>query len=168
MKPTKRMTSKTRLGLTLIEVLVSVVILSIVLVAFAGVIVSNIRQNATSGNRTAAAQVMNYLGRRTVNADVAVVPAVGTTLRTWNYNALNTAFPDLSKEKNAANPDLYRAEVIDQGAPTWYTATMGHLVSYQINVCWRDAGEEKCVSAQTIAPKLVGTSKTEPIIPGFN
>jgi prepilin-type N-terminal cleavage/methylation domain-containing protein len=160
--------SKKIAGLTLIEVLVSVVILSIVLVAFAGIIVSNIRQNATSGNRTAAAQVMNYLGRRTVNADTVVVPAVGEDSRAWDYQTLNTSFPELSKERNAANPDLYRAEVLDQGAPAWYTAGMGNLVSYQINVCWQDAGDEKCVSAQTIAPRIVNPSAVSPVIPGFN
>jgi prepilin-type N-terminal cleavage/methylation domain-containing protein len=159
-------------GLTIVEVLVAVVILSIVLVAFAGVIVANIRQNATSGNRTAAAQVLNYLGRRAVEGQAAVLPVVGSTSRTWAYQTLNAAFPDLKKEKNAANSDLYRAEIKDQGAPAWSlagskTATL-NLVSYQIDVCWQDAGKENCVTAQTLAPKLQPATDTEPIIPGLN
>jgi prepilin-type N-terminal cleavage/methylation domain-containing protein len=142
-------------GMTIVEVLVAVVILSVVLVAFAGVIVGNIRQNATSGNRTAAAQVLNYLGRRAVEGQAAVLPAVGAS------------FPDLKKEKQAANSDLYRAQIIDQGAPS-FSVGSANLVSYQINVCWRDAGKENCVSAQTIAPRLVATAPAQPTIPGLN
>jgi prepilin-type N-terminal cleavage/methylation domain-containing protein len=155
-------------GMTIVEVLVAVVILSLVLVAFAGVIVSNIRQNATSGNRTAAAQVLNYLGRRAVEGQKAVLPAVGSSSRTWNYGTLNTEFPDLTKERNAANSDLYRAEIIDQGSPAWSSVKTSSLMSYQMNVCWRDAGKESCVSAQTIAPELVEPKDVEPIIPGMN
>jgi prepilin-type N-terminal cleavage/methylation domain-containing protein len=155
-------------GMTIVEVLVAVVILSIVLVAFAGVIVGNIRQNATSGNRTAAAQVLNYLGRRAAEGQAAVLPAVGGSSRIWNYGTLNREFPELKQERNAANSDLYRAEIIDQGSPAWSTAKVASLVSYQINVCWKDAGKESCVSAQTIAPELVKPVDFEPIIPGMN
>lgn len=159
-------------GLTIVEVLVAVVILSIVLVAFAGVIVANIRQNATSGNRTAAAQVLNYIGRRTVEGEAVVLPALGTSSRAWNYGTLRAAFPELNEEKNAANADLYRVEITDQGAPAWSVAGSKtddlNLVSYQINVCWQDAGKENCVTAQTIAPQLQPVIATEPIIPGLN
>lgn len=156
-------------GMTIVEVLVAVVILSIVLVAFAGVIVANIRQNATSGNRTAAAQVLNYLGRRVVDGQAAVLPALGSSSRAWAYGALNTSFPDLKKEeKQAASSDLYRAEIIDQGAPAATMPAGSNLVSYQINVCWRDAGQENCVTAQTIAQRPVASSSTSPIIPGLN
>jgi prepilin-type N-terminal cleavage/methylation domain-containing protein len=156
-------------GMTIVEVLVAVVILSIVLVAFAGVIVANIRQNATSGNRTAAAQVLNYFGRRVVDGQAAVMPAVGSTSRSWNYGTLNTNFPELKKEeKQAANSDLYRAEIIDQGAPAAVMPLGSNLMSYQINVCWRDAGQENCVTAQTIAQRPTTSSSTSPIIPGLN
>jgi prepilin-type N-terminal cleavage/methylation domain-containing protein len=161
----KRVTTN---GMTIVEVLVAVVILSIVLVAFAGVIVANIRQNATSGNRTAAAQMLNYLGRRAVDGQAAILPAVGSSSRSWAYGTLNTSFPDLTKERNAANSDLYRAEIIDQGAPTATMPTGSNLVSYQINVCWRDAGQENCVTAQTIAQRPTASSSTSPIIPGLN
>ena len=168
MKDFRTSYSKRNRGMTIVEVLVAVVILSIVLVAFAGVIVGNIRQNATSGNRTAAAQVLNYLGRRAVEGQAAVLPAVGENSRAWNYGSLNASFPDLKQERNAANSDLYRAEILDQGDPVWSSLETESLVSYQINVCWRDAGKENCVTAQTVAPELVAAEDFEPIIPGLN
>ncbi len=156
-------------GMTIIEVLVAVVILSLVLVAFAGVIVANIRQNATSGSRTAAAQVMNYLGRRVVEGQGAVLPVAPATSRAWNYGTLNTNFPDLSKEKQAANSDLYRADIINQGSPAWSTTSVtAGLASFQINVCWRDGGNENCVTSQTVAPNVVITEYVDPPVPGLN
>jgi hypothetical protein len=107
------------------------------------------------------------LGRRAVEGQAAVLPAVGASSRAWNYGTLNTSFPDLKKEKQAANSDLYRAQIIDQGAPS-FSVGSANLVSYQINVCWRDAGKENCVSAQTIAPRLVATAPAQPTIPGLN
>lgn len=151
-------------GLTLVEVLVSIVILSIVLVAFAGVIVSNIRQNAMSGNRTAAAQLMNYLGRRAVEGQSAVLPTDPETEVAWNYNTLRSSFPDLTQEKQAANPDVYRAEVINTGQPAWAAGT--NLTGYTVRVCWKanDAPNgEACVESQTFAPISTGAIVLPPI-----
>jgi prepilin-type N-terminal cleavage/methylation domain-containing protein len=149
-------------GLTIVEVLVAIVILSIVLVAFAGVIVANIRQNAMSGNRTAAAQVMNYLGRRAVEGDGAVLPASPTLTKSWAYNTLRTSFPDLTQEKQSANPNVYRAEVINQGLPSW-TASAPSLTSYTVRVCWNSPDGESCVESQTLAPISTGVSAPAPL-----
>jgi prepilin-type N-terminal cleavage/methylation domain-containing protein len=149
-------------GLTLIEVLVAIVILSIVLVAFASVIVGNIRQNAMSGNRTAAAQVMNYLGRRAIEGDANVLPRMPATTQSWAYNSLHTSFPDLTKERNAANLDYYRAEVINQGVPDWATAKSLELTSYLVRVCWDSPEGESCVESQTMAPIVTGGSSPPP------
>ena len=57
---------KKALGLTLVEVLVAIAVLSLVLVAMNAVLLSSIRQTAISGSRTQAVQILNYLGRRVV------------------------------------------------------------------------------------------------------
>jgi prepilin-type N-terminal cleavage/methylation domain-containing protein len=157
-----------RRGLTLIEVLVAIVILSIVLVAFASVIVGNIRQNALSGNRTAAAQVMSYLGRRAVEGQTAVVPATPETTKSWDYGSLSTTFPDLTEESHAANPALYRAEVINQGKPAWADANGLSLTSYLTRVCWQSPEGESCVEAQTVAPIVSGGVAPPPPLTGLN
>jgi prepilin-type N-terminal cleavage/methylation domain-containing protein len=156
-------------GLTLVEVLVSIVIISIVLVAFASVIVGNIRQNAMSGNRTAAAQVMNYLGRRAVEGQGVVLPTAPATNKTWDYNTLRGTFPDLTQERQSANPDVYRAAIINDGQPGW--AAGMSLTSYTIRVCWKatDApGGESCVESQTLAPVSTGVLAPDPILNGLN
>jgi prepilin-type N-terminal cleavage/methylation domain-containing protein len=163
------MKTSSKSGLTLVEVLVSIVIISIVLVAFASVIVANIRQNAMSGNRTAAASLMNYLGRRAVEGQGAVLPAAPDTEKKWDYTKLRDSFPDLTKENQSANPDVYRAEVINVGAPAWAAAMS--LTSYTIRVCFKatDAPNgESCVESQTLAPVSTGAAAPQPIVNGLN
>lgn len=163
-----RNSSKRRSGLTLIEVLVAIVILSLVLVGFASVIVANIRQNAISGNRTAAAQLMNYLGRRAVEGQGAVLPVAPDASKTWAYATLRTSFPDLTQENQSANPDLYRAEVTNQGVPVWATSKGLALTSYQIRVCWNSAEGEQCVESQTMAPLITTFGAPPPPLNGLN
>ena len=52
------------IGFTLVEVLIAIAVLGIVLAAVSITMLSSIRQNHTAGNRSQAAQIMNYLGRR--------------------------------------------------------------------------------------------------------
>jgi prepilin-type N-terminal cleavage/methylation domain-containing protein len=160
------MKTSSKSGLTIVEVLVSIVIISIVLVAFASVIVANIRQNAMSGNRTAAASLMNYLGRRAVEGQGAVLPAAPDTEKKWDYTKLRDSFPDLAEE---GNPDVYRAEVLNVGVPAWAGASS--LTSYTIRICWKAADApngESCVESQTLAPVSTGVPAPQPIVNGLN
>ena len=83
---------KKALGLTLVEVLVAIAVLSLVLVAMNAVLLSSIRQTAISGSRTQAVQILNYLGRRVVGGETALLPPSGTA-KVYDYGSLGAAFP---------------------------------------------------------------------------
>ena len=122
-------------GLTLLEVLIALSILSLVLLAFNAVLVSSLRQTSVSGARTQAVQILNYVGRRIVGGDAALLP--GSTPITYGYGTLRQAFPDLPQEARFANPDLYRVVVSNLGAPSWTSSLGVSLNEYRIQVCWR-------------------------------
>lgn len=107
---------KKALGLTLVEVLVAIAVLSLVLVAMNAVLLSSIRQTAISGSRTQAVQILNYLGRRVVGGETALLPPSGTA-KVYDYGSLGAAFPDLPREVRFADPALYKAEIANRGSP---------------------------------------------------
>ncbi|PZA08584.1 MULTISPECIES: prepilin-type N-terminal cleavage/methylation domain-containing protein [unclassified Meiothermus] len=159
-----------RRGLTLIEVIVALAILSVALSAFTLLILGSVRQNVESGGRTQAAQLLNYLGRRLVGADDAVMPDSTSTYREWNYGTLRTSFPELTREGRFANPDLYRARIDNEGTPAWAVSgglNLDSLRAYRIQVCWRGARGESCVEARTVGAAPVAGGAAAPL-PGIN
>ncbi len=156
-----------RRGLTLLEVLVALSILGVILAAFTVSAVSSLRHNAVSGSRTAAVQLMNYLGRRVVGGDRVVLPAVNQTVRAWEYGTLSAAFPDLARDLPHANPDRFRAEVVSEGRPGWAVQLGLDLTQYRIRVCWRGPEREHCTEAATlgVSPNAAGSA---PPLPGIN
>jgi Tfp pilus assembly protein PilV len=150
-------------GLTLIEAIIAVTILAVIITAFAGVVVTSIRQNALSGGRAAAVQLSNFLGGRALEGDTAVLPSSGTTTRTWAYKSLATSFSELTEKRQFANSDLYRAEVSSQGTPAWASAKGLALRSYRINVCWESPEGESCVQVETVGPEPSAGGSTPPL-----
>jgi prepilin-type N-terminal cleavage/methylation domain-containing protein len=157
-----------RKGITLIELLIALAILSMAMSGFTYLVVSNMRYNASSGLKTQGAQILNYLGRRAVSGDAPVVPDTLAT-KSWNYAQLSSAFPDLAKSANLANTDQYRASVSDLGVWSNADATVS-LQRYRVMVCWRStasgAGEE-CVRGNTLGPKALASGVAPPL-PGLN
>ncbi|AEB11453.1 type IV pilus modification PilV family protein [Marinithermus hydrothermalis] len=156
-----------RRGLTLLEVLVAMSILGVILAAFTVSAVSSLRHNAVSGSRTAAVQLVNYLGRRVVGGDRMVLPEVNRTVRAWEYGTLRAAFPDLPKDVAQANPDRFRAEVVSEGTPAWAAQLGLDLTQYRVRVCWRGPEEEHCTEVATlgVSPSAAGSA---PPLPGIN
>lgn len=161
-----RHTKTSRQGLTIIEVLIAMVILSMILTAFAGVVVSSIQQNAIAGGRTASVRLLDYFGRRVAEGDAAVLPTSGNSSVSWDYGSLKSSFPDLANGRQFSKPELYRAAVINQGTPAWATANGLDLVSYQVSICWQSSGVESCTDALTIGP--LASSSGAPPLPGIN
>ncbi|MBX3139915.1 MAG: type II secretion system protein [Trueperaceae bacterium] len=145
-------------GFTLIEVMMAITVLGIVLAAVSFTMMSSMRQNHAAGNRSQAAQVMNYLGRRIAGGDISKLG--GTS---WDYGTLATSFTDLSRESNLADTDLYRAEVAEFPRIGLGGTTIPH---YRVTVCWNNGGDESCVSGDTAGPGPGAASGES--LPGIN
>jgi prepilin-type N-terminal cleavage/methylation domain-containing protein len=140
-----------RYGLTLVEVIVAIAMLAIVLAAFSSGAISNIKQNASSGSRTAAVRLIDYLGRLATEGDSTILPVANTTVRNWNYGGLSS-LPGLSSEAGLANPALYKASVTSSTVPAWSTSLGVGMRSYTLSVCWKNSGSEPCIQAVGVGP----------------
>lgn len=145
-------------GFTLVEVLIAIAVLGIVLSAVSITMLSSIRQNHVAGNRSQAAQIVNYLGRRIAGGEIS---RLGGT--TWGYGSLATSFTDLNREGNLADTNLYRAEVAQFPRIGLGTTSIPH---YRVTVCWSISEGESCVSGDTAGPGP-GASNGESL-PGIN
>lgn len=147
-------------GLTLVEAIIAMAILGVILTAFTALVVGNIRENAKSGAKVQATQVLNYLGRKVTGGDSDVLPSTGSL--EWNYGELPTSFTDLQRERQWADLNLFTARVQNQGA---FTAVSGvELVSYRIQVCWRAPEGEACVRANALGRDPVVVSAPPPAL----
>lgn len=140
-----------RKGLTLIEILVALALLSAVLVVLEGLLLQGLRQSSAAGTRTQAVQIMNYVGRRIVGGDDSLLPGAGSSL-TLDYGTLPQRLPDLPQETRYANPQLYKVVVRNLGQPSWALSPSLNVDvhEYEIQVCWRQ-GQETCTTARTFA-----------------
>lgn len=145
-------------GFTLVEVLIAIAVLGIVLSAVSITMLSSIRQNHVAGNRSQAAQIVNYLGRRIAGGEISQLG--GTT---WGYGSLATSFVDLNRERNLADTNLYRAQVLQLPRIGLGTTSIPH---YRVTVCWNISEGESCVSGDTAGPGP-GASSGESL-PGIN
>lgn len=146
-------------GLTLIEALIAMAVLSVALSAFTALVVSNLRENTRAGARTQAVQILNYLGRQVTGGNADVLP--DSTPQQWAYGELNTAFVDLSRERQFADVNLYRASIENRGTYSGGIAGVS-LVQYRISVCWRAPGGESCVRADTLGRQRVVVGSPPP------
>lgn len=151
-------------GLTLLEVILALAVLAILGATIVTSMLGNLRHTTVSGQRTQAAQVLNYLGRRVAGGDAAVLPAVGESL-VWDYGTLGSAFTDIQGQVGFADPQRYRAEVTASGTVSVVGA---QVVQYDIGVCFLAQEGESCVRGTTLgAPADAGPEETPPL-PGIN
>ncbi len=152
-----------RLGLTMIEVLIALAIFGTVLTVLSAALVKNVQQTTVSGQRTQAAQVLNYLGRRVVGGDNAVLPNANAELR-WEYGELAQAFPDLRDEGGFSNPASYRVVIRNLGTITLATSS---ATQYRLDVCFVQGEGEQCIPATTVGPAPAAPGNN-PLLPGIN
>lgn len=150
-----------RSGLTMIEVLIALSILGVVVAVISTATLSSVRNNATSGGRTQATQVLNYLGRLVAGGDEVLFQKDGLT---WDYGELGSHFRELATESGRADPALYRATVEVTSLATLHSVEMP---MYTVSVCWIAPQDETCVVAQTIGPDVDTTEETPGPLPGI-
>lgn len=141
------MTSHLQRGLTMVEVLIALAILAIVVAVITTATLSSVRNTATTGGRTQATQVLNYLGRLVAGADDILFANESLA---WDYGELSQHFSDLARETGRADPSLYRAAVEAVQTVTFESVSMP---LYRVNVCWMAPAGETCVTAETIGPE---------------
>lgn len=152
------------IGLTLLEVVLALAVLGVLGAVFTTAFVSNLRHTTTAGQRTQAAQVLNYVGRRVVGGDRSVVPALGSTL-SWDYGELGAAFPDIAGGEGVAEPERYSVTVTGTQNVTLQEAT---VVQYDLSVCFNTSDGESCVRGTTLGSARDNPSGTTPPLPGIN
>ncbi len=138
----KRLNSKR--ALTLIETIISVVVMTIIFVALMPALSASLQQTTVAGQRSQAIKIVNYLSQRVMNKDWRVTPRYTTTTKEWDYGVLGRQFSELYSGNNISNLDNYRAEV--------YSAGNVHIPGmwagqYDISVCFNKAGQEYCSKA---------------------
>lgn len=153
------------LGLTLLEVLLSIAILSLVMLALNATLISSLRQTSVAGSRTQAVQILNYVGRRIVGGETSLL--ANPTLR-FEYGTLRQNFPDLPNEVRFAKPDLYRVTIQNLGPPPWSSTLGVEVHRYRIEVCWRQGGQEFCAIGQTLSAPPSSGNASPPLLEGIN
>ncbi len=153
-------------GMTLLEVMIALGILMVVMGALATILTDSIRFNASAGQRTQAVQILNYLGRQIVGGNASLMPTSGSQL-SWDYGELGNAFPDLNQGNHFADPDNYRARIINNGQPASLASSGVSLDQYEIEVCWKSGGKDVCVRTATLSSPPP-TGGTPPPLPGIN
>ncbi|WP_240307670.1 prepilin-type N-terminal cleavage/methylation domain-containing protein [Thermus caldifontis] len=154
-----------RLGLTLLEVLLSIALLSVVMLALNATLISSLQQTSVAGSRTQAVQILNYMGRRIVGGETSLL--ANPTLQ-FEYGTLRQNFPDLPNELHFANPDLYRVTIENLGPPPWNSTLGVDIHRYRIEVCWQRAGQEFCATGQTLSAPPSSGSTNPPVLEGLN
>jgi len=149
-------------GLTLIEVIIALAILSIALGGLTALLLTSMKQDLSSGKRTQAAQILNYLGRQQVGGDPRLRTTPDRPLL-WNYGQLSEAFPELEHIGGIGDPDLYKVKVRNLGTPPEILEVGVDLDAYEIFVCWRTGAEENCLKGETLAPSPAGGGPTPPL-----
>lgn|SRR5690606_18932032 len=151
-------------GLTLLETILALAVLAVLGATFTTYMLGNLRHTTVAGQRTQAAQVLNYLGRRVAGGDKAVLPAEGASLQ-WDYGELGAAFPDLQGADGIAEPQRYRAQISASGTVSVADAS---VVQYDIDVCFQGVEAESCVRATTLGAPVTAPPEQSPPLPGIN
>lgn len=159
------MTSSRRaLGLTLLEVILALAVLAVLGATFTTYMLGNLRHTTVAGQRTQAAQVLNYLGRRVAGGDGVVLPDEGETL-SWAYGEMGVAFPDMVGADGIAEPARYRAEITATGTVSVVGAS---VVQYDLVVCFQVPDGESCTRGTTLGAPASAQESDRPSLPGIN
>lgn len=139
-------------GLTLLEVLAAIVILGVIITTFGTSFVSSVQLTRTTGTRVEATQLLNYFGRMAAGGATRELPFVFTgAQRPWDYGELTTAFPELaSGQERVLGANNFKVTVT---APQTIRVGNAEVIHYRIQVCWRERGQEQCLTGDTAGPR---------------
>jgi len=152
-------------GLTLLEVIVALGIIAILGALFVTNVLSNLRHTTVAGERTQAAQVLNFLGRLAAGGDGDILPALGSS-EEWGYGELGGAFPDIAGGEGFGDADRFRAGIT---AVSILEFAGAETVQYDISVCFLATEGESCVVGTTLGAQAPGNQGLAPLpLPGIN
>lgn len=156
-------------GITLLEVVLALAVLAVLGAVFSTSILTNLRHTTVSGQRTQAAQALNYFGRRVAGGDPAVLPTtIGATL-SWDYAELGDAFEDLAGNDGFADAERYRVDVTATNEITLFSGLdAATVVQYDIAVCFQNQDAESCVRGTTLGAPASAPAGETPPLPGIN
>ena len=152
-------------ALSLVEVIISMVIISIIIAALMPAFSASLKQTTIAGQKGQSIRFMEFLGRMAVTGDPTVLPGNTQTQKSWNYGDLTNSFIELySSGQNMASPEKYRATVTKNGTVNLSGVSS---IQYDLEVCFMKNGEEYCQQASTFGPALATGSSID-YLPGIN
>lgn len=138
-------------GLTLIEVLAAIAILGIIIAVFSSSFISSMSVTRAMGNQTDANTVLSFFGRMAsggAGRSLGFSPTAGSL--SYTYGQLEASFPELaSADAHVKDANLYQVSITSPG-----TIDVGivRLYQYDIEVCWQDRNQDRCISGLTAGP----------------
>ena len=136
-------------GLTLVEVILAMAVFGIVAAALSFSISSNLNHTSKTGQKSQAVQILNYLGRRVADSDVAVLPASTANPLAWGYGQLSSSFTELNDDEGLVDLSRFKAKVSEVGTVSIDEITM---TQYNVEVCYKSGGnKESCIQGITLA-----------------
>ena len=152
-------------ALTLIEVIISLVIISIIIMALVPAFSSGLKQTTIAGQKSQSVRFLEFLGRLVVTGNSQVLPPANSGQISWGYGELKQNFNELSSTiENMATPDYYRASVTKHGTVDLSGVTS---IQYDLEVCFKKNDEEYCQKAVTFGPAVNSGSSID-YLPGIN
>ena len=124
-------------------------VFGIIAAALSFSITSNLNHTSKTGQKSQAAQLLNYLGRRVADSDVAVLPESEANPLLWDYDQLGSAFTELIDDDELVDLSRYKAKITEVGTVSIDAITM---TQYNVEVCYKSNGDnESCVQGITLA-----------------
>lgn len=141
------MSARSNSGFSLVEVVVAIAIAGILLAALATANVSTLQQTRSGNQQIQATQMLDSIGRRVVAGnDNSLLPAAGASIA-FDYGDLTDLF---AFDGAGVSPDEYRA-TITRGNPGTVSVGASTIAVYEIDVCFRAGGGERCVTGTTMS-----------------
>ncbi len=152
-------------ALSLVEVIISLVIISVIIVALIPAFSASLKQTTISGQKSQSVRFMEFLGRLVVTGNPIALPAAGDTQVSWDYGELKQTFDELTNtSQGMSTPNNYKATVKTNGTVSLSGVTS---IQYDIEVCFKKTGEEHCQQASTFGPAISSGSVID-YLPGIN
>jgi type IV pilus assembly protein PilV len=149
-------------GSTLIEILVAVLILSVTLIAQAGVQVLGVRANANAHLRSEAAILVNDISER-IRANVPA--ALAGTYGTLTYNGVNCAVPPADQcsdnSSAVASAACTATQVAQEDAFLWSCNAQTVIPGNTLSVVWDNANSTYALQVAWTTIDLTGNPQTQ-------
>jgi prepilin-type N-terminal cleavage/methylation domain-containing protein len=155
-----------RLGLTVVEVMVAIVIIGVLLAVLTPSVIQSMRQTSKTGQRTQSVQIINYMARRLAANHDIVIPTSTSAPLEWDYEELEDDFGfDLKNDTTHSTKGLdnYKVTIELVGSVVWLGI---NLNQYNITVCFRNP-DETCIVNTTLSSPRVNDDTASSVVGVF-